>query len=127
MTVTPAPAGEKQVSLVRRIAAFPIRVYIATLSWFLGGHCRFTPSCSRYGLEAVETHGPLKGWWLAIRRICRCHPFHPGGFDPVPPRCDAGKPAAHPDSFPESIAGSESAPSHSLKTPADSGGMKEER
>lgn len=80
--------GAKRVSLARRIAAFPIRVYIATLSWFLGGQCRFTPTCSRYGLEAVETHGPVKGWWMAIRRICRCHPFHPGGYDPVPPRAE---------------------------------------
>jgi len=109
-------AGAKPVSLARRIAAFPIRVYIATLSWFLGGHCRFTPSCSRYGLEAVETHGPLKGWWLAVRRICRCHPFCPGGYDPVPPV-----------KAPETLPGSESAPSHSLKSPEASGGMKEER
>ena len=77
--------GDRPVPLVRRIAAFPIRVYMVTLSWLLGGQCRFTPTCSRYGLEAVETHGAIKGWWLAVRRICRCHPFHPGGFDPVPP------------------------------------------
>jgi uncharacterized protein len=75
----------RRVPLARRIAMFPIRVYIATLSWLMGGQCRFTPSCSRYGLEAIEKHGALKGWGLAVWRVCRCHPFCNGGYDPVPP------------------------------------------
>jgi putative membrane protein insertion efficiency factor len=50
-----------------------------------GSGCRFTPTCSQYFLEAVETHGVLKGSWIGIKRIGRCHPWHPGGHDPVPP------------------------------------------
>ncbi|MEU9836413.1 membrane protein insertion efficiency factor YidD [Streptosporangium sp. NPDC048047] len=64
----------------------PIRLYRAYVSPLLGPRCRFHPSCSAYGLEALAVHGALRGTWLTIRRIGRCHPFHPGGFDPVPPR-----------------------------------------
>jgi len=68
----------------RRIGILPIRLYRLTLAWFMGGQCRFTPSCSAYAEEAIERHGVLKGWYLAVRRLLRCHPFHPGGHDPVP-------------------------------------------
>lgn len=61
-----------------------IRAYQYLLSPFLGQRCRFTPSCSQYMLEAVERHGALHGVWLGLRRLSRCHPGHPGGFDPVP-------------------------------------------
>lgn len=61
-----------------------IRLYQLTLSRALPPSCRFTPSCSHYGYEAVQKYGAIKGGWLAIKRIGRCHPFHPGGYDPVP-------------------------------------------
>ena len=61
-----------------------IKGYQYLLSPFLGCHCRFHPSCSSYALEAIEIHGILKGSYLIIRRLLRCHPFSPGGFDPVP-------------------------------------------
>jgi putative membrane protein insertion efficiency factor len=61
-----------------------IRVYRTVLSPMLGPRCRFEPSCSQYTQEAIATHGALKGSWLGVKRICRCHPLHPGGFDPVP-------------------------------------------
>jgi uncharacterized protein len=57
---------------------------------FLGARCRFYPSCSAYALEAVRVHGAARGSWLALRRLSRCHPFHPGGLDPVPPPRQAG-------------------------------------
>ncbi|SFL35236.1 hypothetical protein SAMN03159341_105221 [Paenibacillus sp. 1_12] len=48
--------------------------------------CRFYPTCSQYALDALELHGPTKGSWLAVKRVCKCHPFHPGGIDHVPPK-----------------------------------------
>ncbi len=61
-----------------------IRAYQLALSPFVGNQCRFTPTCSHYARTAVEKHGALKGSWMAARRIARCHPWHPGGHDPVP-------------------------------------------
>jgi putative membrane protein insertion efficiency factor len=61
-----------------------IRLYQTLLSPLLGPRCRFHPSCSSYALEAIERHGALHGSWLAVRRVCRCHPLNPGGPDPVP-------------------------------------------
>ncbi|MDS4031479.1 MAG: membrane protein insertion efficiency factor YidD [Candidatus Contendobacter sp.] len=61
-----------------------IRGYQWFISPLLGNHCRFYPSCSQYAREAIERHGALRGVWLAIRRVARCHPWQPGGVDPVP-------------------------------------------
>lgn len=69
-----------------RIVILAIRVYQYLISPLLGPHCRFHPTCSHYAVEAIETHGAIRGGWLALRRLSRCHPWHPGGCDPVPPK-----------------------------------------
>jgi len=61
-----------------------IRGYQLWVSPLLPAACRYYPTCSAYAIEALEKHGPLTGSWLALRRIARCHPFHAGGYDPVP-------------------------------------------
>lgn len=67
--------------------------YQTWISPLLGPHCRFEPSCSRYAVTAISDHGAVRGGWLAVRRLGRCQPFHPGGYDPVPPARSAGHPA----------------------------------
>jgi uncharacterized protein len=67
-----------------RLLLLLIEGYRLTLSPLLGGFCRYVPSCSAYGAEAIRRHGAARGGWMAVRRIGRCHPFHRGGFDPVP-------------------------------------------
>jgi len=69
---------------MKRLLLFLIRAYQYALRPLMGANCRFYPSCSDYAREAVERHGALKGVWLALGRVLRCHPYHPGGFDPVP-------------------------------------------
>ena len=68
-----------------------IDAYRLLLSPFFGQQCRFYPTCSAYAREAIEVYGPVKGSWLAVRRIVRCGPWHPGGVDPVPPRDEGEK------------------------------------
>lgn len=70
-----------------------LRAYKRWISPMLGQHCRFHPSCSVYTMQAVERFGVFRGLWLGMKRIGRCHPFHPGGHDPVP---DAPDPGAKP-------------------------------
>ena len=70
---------------MRTLVMLLIRAYRLLLGPLLGPRCRFHPSCSAYALEAVERFGTLRGGWLALRRLGRCHPWHPGGYDPVPP------------------------------------------
>ena len=72
---------------MRFVLKILIRAYQLVLSPLLGPNCRYYPTCSQYAIEAIETHGSLRGLWLAIKRISRCHPWHEGGFDPVPGRC----------------------------------------
>lgn len=67
-----------------RLLLLLVEAYRVTLSPLLGGFCRYEPSCSRYAEEALVRHGALRGGRLALLRLLRCHPFHPGGFDPVP-------------------------------------------
>lgn len=70
---------------MRHLAIFLIRLYQWTVSPLLGARCRFYPSCSQYALEALQRFGVLRGTCLTLARLSRCHPFHPGGFDPLPP------------------------------------------
>jgi putative membrane protein insertion efficiency factor len=69
---------------MRFLMIFVVRAYQVVLSPLLPPSCRYTPSCSNYAIEALQKHGALRGGWLAAKRIARCHPFRPGGHDPVP-------------------------------------------
>ena len=69
---------------VRRLVCAPIRLYQKFISPCLGHNCRFLPTCSQYAIEAITKYGPLKGLWLAVKRILRCHPWGGSGYDPVP-------------------------------------------
>lgn len=71
---------------MRRLLILFIQAYRYLVSPWLGNHCRFYPSCSQYAMDAVHTHGALRGGWLSLRRLSRCHPWHAGGIDPVPPK-----------------------------------------
>ncbi len=70
--------------MMRRLLMALVRGYQLVISPLLGQHCRYHPTCSAYTLEAIDRHGALRGSWLGLRRLLRCHPFHTGGFDPVP-------------------------------------------
>ncbi|MGE3108277.1 MAG: membrane protein insertion efficiency factor YidD [Phycisphaerales bacterium] len=86
---------------MRRLAIAPfilsIRLYQLTLSPLIGNQCRFHPTCSRYSVEAFELHGPLKGSWLTLRRLLRCHPWGGHGYDPPPLPPSMVKCGPHPD------------------------------
>jgi uncharacterized protein len=81
-------------SLLKKILIAIIRFYQVAISPIKPPTCRFYPTCSHYGLEAVQRFGAVKGGWLTIKRILKCHPFHPGGIDPVPDKeiSPTGKP-----------------------------------
>jgi len=71
-------------NVVNKVLSLLIRAYRYVVSPLLGMHCRFHPSCSAYALEALKRYGTARGAWLALRRLVRCHPWHPGGYDPLP-------------------------------------------
>jgi putative membrane protein insertion efficiency factor len=73
-----------QLTIAQKVALAIIRFYQRFLSPMLGSNCRFYPTCSSYMAEAIAKYGVLKGGWMGLRRIGRCHPWHEGGFDPVP-------------------------------------------
>lgn len=105
---TPAlPAAPARSPLAWAMRAF-VQAYRWTISPLLGPSCRYYPTCSAYALGAIDEHGAVRGAWLAAKRICRCHPWHEGGYDPVPPRAarapghaarDAGDAAASASSL----------------------------
>jgi putative membrane protein insertion efficiency factor len=76
--------GQEWGSELRALVLWLIRLYQRTVSRVLPPSCRFIPSCSEYGFQAVSRYGVLKGGWLALKRISRCHPLNSGGYDPVP-------------------------------------------
>lgn len=84
--------------MVRRIVIAVLRAYRYVLSPLLGPRCRFVPSCSEYAIGSLQAHGVVRGAWLSTRRLCKCHPWHPGGYDPVidPVSVAAGAPVAEP-------------------------------
>ena len=81
--MTPPPPPKGSVSAPGRILVLLARLYQGTLSPIIGRQCRFTPTCSQYFIEAVQTRGALVGLRMGVRRILRCHPFSTGGYDPV--------------------------------------------
>jgi uncharacterized protein len=92
MTEADGQVAQARPSAAARVLMALITGYRRFISPLLGARCRFAPSCSAYALEAVREHGALRGTWLAVRRIGRCHPFNPGGFDPVPPALHGRRP-----------------------------------
>lgn len=84
----------REPTLAARALMLFVRGYRRFLSPLLGPTCRFRPTCSAYGLKAIRVHGALRGTWLTVKRIGRCHPFSPGGYDPVPPPRNGAVPAS---------------------------------
>lgn len=84
LTITFDRVQSKPHAAMKRILLLLIKFYRLCISPLFPPTCRFQPTCSQYALQAIDRFGPLQGSWLTTKRICRCHPFHPGGYDPVP-------------------------------------------
>ena len=95
MTEADGRLAQARPSAAARALMALITGYRRFIGPMLAPRCRFAPSCSAYALEAVREHGAVRGAWLAVRRIGRCHPFNPGGFDPVPPASHGRR--SHPE------------------------------
>ncbi|MEI6891400.1 MAG: membrane protein insertion efficiency factor YidD [Pontiella sp.] len=78
--------GSRLINLPAKAAILLIKGYQKIISPYLGSHCRFHPTCSQYCIEALKQRGMVYGLWLGVTRILKCHPFHPGGIDPIPER-----------------------------------------
>jgi putative membrane protein insertion efficiency factor len=89
--------------MIARLLLLLIRVYRLALSPLLGGQCRFEPSCSRYAAACIATHGAARGSLLSVLRLCKCHPFHEGGFDPPPARFPGLRKLLHGSRLPEPL------------------------
>ncbi|MGV8944190.1 membrane protein insertion efficiency factor YidD [Thermomonas sp.] len=81
----PACSGCRTHSVIDKFLIALLRGYKRFISPLLGNNCRFVPTCSEYAMQAIARFGAVRGSWLALRRISRCHPLHPGGHDPIPP------------------------------------------
>ena len=98
-----------------------VRCYQLVVSPLLGPRCRFYPSCSAYALTAVKRHGALRGSWLAVRRLGRCHPWNPGGVDPVPPAAPGRRGPLRSAPFSSPRAAAPAVHDHPADAPADLG------
>jgi putative membrane protein insertion efficiency factor len=88
----PSPTAPNERRYVKYVLIGLLKLYRATISPLYGEVCRYYPSCSAYAVEAVSVHGALRGTWLTVRRLGRCHPWASGGLDPVPPHRRAQQP-----------------------------------
>ena len=85
---------QKTKRLPEALLILLVKFYQLFISPMIGPRCRFSPTCSEYAVEALKTHGAIKGVWLTMKRLSRCHPMHPGGLDTVPPCCSVRRPSS---------------------------------